>query len=430
MGPRSIKGEDAYSLAVELWPINRSLNTVGTSQTIQRLIQDFKKNSRIYRFRSGKKVADWVVPKRWNVTKAYVETLDGQRLIDWEKNNLHLVSYSIGINKIISKKELFENLHFDPSNPGSIPYRTSYYARKWGFCIAANDLKRFVDDSYHVVIDSNFTNHPMEIGELYFKGRSNKEVVFSTYVCHPSMANNELSGPVVLHSIAKYLSSLNTFYSYRILFLPETIGAIALLTRNLRSLRKRVLAGFVVTCVGDSKEWSFIESRSGITLADKIGKRVLNQSKINFKEYTFLDRGSDERQYCSPGVDLPFASITRSKYGTYPEYHSSADDLDLISPEGLESSIELYIKIIEEFENNSIYKSDFIGEPMYSKYLLRNSTGAGSLSDSDRNVSNIVALSDGSSDITEIANRLNLSKEYLEDQINKLVKFGILKKVC
>ena len=429
MDGNNVKGEDAYNLAVELWPLNRSLNTVGTSQTIRKLVQGFNKNSRIYKIKSGKKVADWIVPKRWNVTKAYIETLNGKRLIDWEENNLHLLSYSIGINKVVSKEELFEHLYFDRSKPESIPYRTSYYARKWGFCIAAIDLTKFIDDSYHVVIESNFTNHPMEMGELYFKGRSNKEIVFSTYVCHPSMANNELSGPVVLHAIAKYLSSLNPSYSYRILFMPETIGAIAFLSKNLRKLKKRVIAGFVVTCVGDSKEWSFIESRSGVTLADKIAKRVLRQSQIDYKEYSFLERGSDERQYCSPGVDLPFASITRSKYGTFPEYHSSADNLDFISPQGLGKSIELYIKIIEEFENNSIYKSHFIGEPMYSKYSLRNSTGAGLLSGVDKKISDIVALSDGSSDTTEIANRLNLKKEYLQEQCNKLVNLGILRKV-
>jgi aminopeptidase-like protein len=423
-------GQDAYNLAVELWPINRSLNTDGTSETINRLIKDFTKFSKLHKFKAGKKVADWVIPKRWNVVQAYVETLDGVRLIDWELNNLHLVSYSVGVNKIVSKVELFENLHFDKSNPHSIPYRTSYYDKKWGFCIAASDLEKFTDESYHVVIDADFTNKPMEIGELYFKGQSEKEIVLSTYVCHPSMANNELSGPVVLHSIARYLSSKNTYYSYRILFLPETIGAIAYLSRNLSSLKRRVLAGFVVTCVGDSKEWSFIESRTGVTLADKVAKRLLKKEKIQFSEYSFLDRGSDERQFCSPGVDLPFASITRSKYGTYPEYHSSADDLNLISPEGLDGSIKLYIKLIEEFENNSIYISNFIGEPMYSKYSLRNTTGAGTLSSSDRNLSNIVALSDGSSDVTEIAERLNLSTQYLEDQCFKLVKLGILNKVC
>lgn len=426
----SVKGEEAYNLAVELWPLNRSLNTEGTSQTIKKLLQGFNKHSRIYKIKSGKKVADWIIPKRWNVTKAYIETLKGEKLIDWEDNNLHLISYSIGINKIVSKKELFENLYFDRTKPESIPYKTSYYARKWGFCIAANDLNKFIDDSYRVVIESNFTNHPMEIGELYFKGRSTKEIVFSTYVCHPSMANNELSGPVVLHAIAKYLSTLNSFYSYRILFLPETIGAIAFLSKNLKKLKQRVIAGFVVTCVGDSKEWSFIESRSGVTLADKIAKRVLSQSQIDYKEYSFLERGSDERQYCSPGVDLPFASITRSKYGTFPEYHSSADNLNFISPEGLGSSIELYIKMIDEFESNQIYKSHFIGEPMYSKYLLRNSIGAGLLSDDEKKISDIVALSDGSSDTTEIANKLNLKKEYLQEQCNKLVNLGILRKVC
>jgi len=242
------------------------------------------------------------------------------------------------------------------------------------------------------------------------------------------MANNELSGPVVLNALAKYVSSLDPYYSYRFLFWPETIGSIAYLSQELENLQKNVIAGFVVTCVGDNRAWGYISSRTGITLPDRISKRVLKKASKVFAEYSFLDRGSDERQLCSPRVDLPFASITRSKYGTYPEYHTSGDDLNVVSPESLQESIELFLQVIDEFESNRVYVATKIGEPMYSKYALRSSLGAlPSLSELELQYSNITALSDGTLDAFEISEILKQPYPAVLNVCEELLRLGILK---
>ena len=354
--------------------------------------------------------------------------MSGNRIIDWCNNNLHLMSYSKPINQMVTKDELFKHLYFDSDKPDWIPYRTSYYERDWAFCVAYKDLEKFKDAEYRVVIDSKYVKACLEIGDLFFKGKSESEVVFTTYVCHPSMANNELSGPVVLNALAKYVSSLDPYYSYRFLFWPETIGSIAYLSQELENLQKNVIAGFVVTCVGDNRAWGYISSRTGITLPDRISKRVLNKASKVFAEYSFLDRGSDERQLCSPRVNLPFASITRSKYGTYPEYHTSGDDLNVVSPESLQESIELFLQVIDEFESNRIYVATKIGEPMYSKYALRSSLGAlPSLSELELQYSNITALSDGTLDAFEISEILKQPYPAVLNVCEELLRLGILK---
>ena len=368
------------------------------------------------------------MPLGWEVSEAYIEDLSGNRLVDWSKNNLHLMSYSDQINQMVTKEVLFEHLYFDIDKPDWIPYRTSYYERNWAFCIAYKDLGKFKDPEYRVVIDSNYVNTPLEIGDLYFQGESESEVIFTTYVCHPSMANNELSGPVVLNALAKYVSSLDNYYSYRFLFWPETIGSVAYLSRELENLQKNVLAGFVVTCVGDNKAWGYIPSRTGITISDMIAKRVLNKEHKAFREYSFLERGSDERQLCSPMVDLPFASVTRSKYGTYPEYHTSADDLNFISSESLQESIELFTKIIDEFELNRVYIATKIGEPMYSKYGLRGRLGAlPTLRESERQYTDITALSDGTLDTFELSRILQQPYSLVKHLCEELRGLGILR---
>ncbi len=338
------------------------------------------------------------------------------------------MSYSIHIDQFVTKEILLEHLYFDKDKPNWIPYRTSYYQKNWAFCVSFNDLEKFKEAEYHVVIKAEFIETSLEIGDLFFKGKSESEIVFTTYVCHPSMANNELSGPVVLNAIAKYVSSLDNYYSYRFLFWPETIGAIAYLSQELDNLRRNVVAGFVVTCVGDNRAWGYIPSRTGITLPDWISKRVLKRELKNFTEYSFLDRGSDERQLCSPSVDLPFASITRSKYGTYPEYHTSGDDLNFISSESLQESIDLFSKIIDEFESNRVYISIKMGEPMYSKYALRSGLGGSpTLSKLESQYTNIAALSDGSLDTFEISEILQQPHIHISNLCEKLRELGILK---
>jgi len=363
----------------------------------------------------------------WEVQDAHISDRSGNKIVDWKKNNLHLMSYSVPMNQVVSRDEILAHLYSEPKTPEWIPYRTSYYKSDWGFCISHNELEAFVDEEYLVVIDSKFNEGFLEVGELNFPGKTSAQIVFSTYICHPSMANNELSGPVVLNALAKYLSQIDHYYSYTFLFLPETIGAVAFLSRELEKLQKNVVAGYVVTCVGDDRSWGYIPSRTGITLADNVAIRTLNSAKLEYETYSFLQRGSDERQFCSPAVNLPFASVTRSKYGSYPEYHTSGDNLDLISPKSLNESIDFFLTLIDEFENNRIPIAEKIGEPMYSKYGLRNSPGASALSQNDTNISNLVALSDGSIDTFDMGIALSLAKNEIADITRLLLSKNIIR---
>jgi aminopeptidase-like protein len=423
-------GINAYRLVEELWQLNRSLISSDTAKTLRKVTSDCGGTLKIHTFESGLRIGDWEIPDGWEVSEAYIEDLSGNRIIDWANNNLHLMSYSMPIEQIVTIEELLKHLHFDRHKPNWIPYRTSYYHRDWAFCVAFKDLEKFKDAEYRVIINTTYTKANLEVGDLFFQGKSKSEVVFTTYICHPSMASNELSGPVVLNALAKYVSSLDPYYSYRFLFWPETIGSIAYLSRELENLQTNTLAGFVVTCVGDDRAWGYIPSRTGITMADKISKRVLNKAGKVFTEYSFLDRGSDERQLCSPKVNLPFASVTRSKYGTYPEYHTSGDDLNLVSPKSLQESIEFFLQIISEFESNRAYVATSIGEPMYSKYALRSSLGAlSSLSEKEILYSNITALSDGTLDAFELSELLKQPYSAVIKVCEELLQLGIVRRL-
>lgn len=421
-------GERAYDLAKSLWPLNRTLISKDTSKTISVLLSGFEKYSKVHKFRSGLKFGEWEIPKSWEVNAAYIADVSGQRVIDWKENNLHLLSYSQPFNALCTNEELKKHLYFDLQTPDWIPYRTSYYENNWGFCVSKRQFDNLNDTHYKVFIDSEFIDSELEIGEILIPGMSNAEIVFTTYICHPSMANNELSGPVLLNSIASNLIQKKNYYTYRFLFMPETIGSIVYINTHLEALKKNVIAGFVVTCVGDPKKWCYISSRNGNTLADRIGLRVLENLSKSYTKYTFLDRGSDERQFCSPLVDLPFCSITRSKYGTYPEYHTSGDNMDFISANALQESIEYYWNLITEFELHRVYKSNSIGEPMYSRHGLRNPIGAQDLDRSSKLFSDIVAFSDATRDSKELATLLNVSEDIIKLYAEELVIRGILKK--
>ena len=263
---------------------------------------------------------------------------DGTKICNFSENNLHLLGYSIPFRGKLSLKELKEHLFTLPDQPNAIPYITSYYEERWGFCLKHEQFQNLKDGEYEVFIDTELFNGELNYGELLIKGESEKEVFLSTYVCHPSMANNELSGPTVVTFLAKWLLSIKKpRFSYRIIFIPETIGSISYLSLNHEQMKKKVFAGFNVSCVGDDRSYSYIPSRDGNSISDKIALHVLNWIDPNFVKYSWLDRGSDERQYCAPGIDLPIASIIRTKYGKYPEYHTSLDDLKVVAtPKGLD----------------------------------------------------------------------------------------------
>ena len=421
-----LDGSEMYSWAQDLFPICRSLTGAGVRETlsyIKKLLPDLD----IHEIKSGEKVMDWKVPQEWDIKDAYVKNEKGEKIIDFRKNNLHLVSYSEPIDTTMSLKDLQKNLHSIPAQPDAIPYITSYYSRNWGFCISQQQRDSLMDEKYQVFIDSELKNGVMNYADLVIKGKSSKEILLSTYICHPSMGNNELSGPIVSTALAKWISSLNDpYYTYRFIFIPETIGSIAYLSKHMEHLKVNVIAGFNITCVGDDRCYSFMPSRNGSTLADRVGKHVLSNIDSDYQQYTWLDRGSDERQYCAPGVDLPIATIMRSKYGEYPEYHTSLDDLSLISPAGLRGGLNAFIKAIEAIEFNFYPKVNVLGEPQLGKRGLYPETSTLESTDAVRTLMDFITYADGTIDLLEIAEKINIPIWELYESVEILVDHGLI----
>ena len=406
-------GDSAYNLAHELWPINRSLTGEGVRKTLDILKREITE-LKIKTVPSGFKAYDWKVPQEWKVNSAWIETPDGEKICEFSKNNLHLVGYSKHFKGSLTLAELQNHLHSIEDNPNAIPYVTSYYQSAWGFCIKQNDRNKLKKGVYKVNVDTNHFDGELNYGEIVIKGKSKKEVLFSTYICHPSMGNNELSGPLVSQALVKIINkNKNNFFTYRFIFIPETIGAIVYIKKNLKFLKKNLKAGFVITCVGDEGEFSYIPSRYGNTYADKLAKNILQESYPNFKQYSFLDRGSDERQFCSPKIDLPVCSVTKTKYGTFKEYHTSDDNLNFISSKGLSESIEFYLKIILLNEKNAIPEVKTFCEPQLGKSGLYSHISKSGSSMKSRDFLNVVAYSNGHDDLIKIAKKINYLRKRL-----------------
>lgn len=397
-----------YQLAKELFPICRSLTGDGVRQTLQILTKTLPTLT-IHEVPTGTTCFDWKIPDEWNIRDAYVIDPDGKKIIDFKKNNLHVVNYSIPVDCELELEELQNHLYSLPEQPDAIPYRTSYYQPSFGFCMHHAERLRLKKGRYKLKIDSTLKPGSLTYGELLIPGSCKDEILLSTYICHPSMANNEVSGVVVQSFLAHWLLSLpKRYYSYRVVFVPETIGAIAYIAKNLNILRQRIKAGYVITCVGDDNQFSFMPSRLGGTLADKVALHVLKHRAPNFKSYNFHERGSDERQYCSPGVELPVASIMRSKYATYPEYHTSLDNLDFISAAGLEGSFELYKDCIELLERNKVYQVTTPCEPQLGKRGLYPTLSSGSVEEEFMLRLDFLAYADGKHSLLDIAERVNV----------------------
>lgn len=365
---------------------------------------------RIVEVPSGTKAFDWIVPKEWVVRNAYIETPNGTRICEFGKNNLHLVGYSVAVNTTLKLEELQERLHSIPEQPDAIPYLTTYYKENWGFCISDNERRSLPRGNYKVVIDTEFIHGSLTYGELLIPGRRDEEIFLSTYICHPSMANNELSGPCVTTFLALNLlerGDLN--YSYRIVFVPETIGSIVYISKNLKHLKEKVYAGYNITCVGDEQGYSYLPSRAGDTISDEVARHVLEYESGDYKSYEWRDRGSDERQYCWPGVDLPIASIMRTKYGSYGEYHTSLDTLGgVVTPSGLFGAYKVISNALHILDKTSYPMSTTVCEPFLSRRSLYPELGNDIPVTEARVLLDILSWCDGSNSVLDIAKRTKL----------------------
>jgi aminopeptidase-like protein len=416
---------DPYELVKELFPIHRTIAGPGITKSLE-LIKKHIPGMKIKSVSSGKKVWDWKVPEEWSIDSAWIEDLQGRRIIDYKDSNLRVVGFSTSVDQVISHSELLEHLHFLENQPTAIPYVTSYYSPNWGFCIRHEELQKFDCDHYRVVIKSSFTKGSLKYGEILIRGNSRKEVLFSTNICHPSMANNELSGPAVLVGLVKFLQLQHDLeYTYRIIFIPETIGAIVFLKKNLRKLKQNCIAGLVATCLGDKGNFSYIPSPSGTTLSDKVAKYILTGRGAKY--YEWGDRGSDERQFCWPKINLPICSITRSKYREFPEYHTSLDDLEFVSLKNLQESIEMYISFCEVLELNRKYVNNIFGEPQLSRRNLYASISKIGSTASGVKFLDIMNLMDGKRDLIDISILLNRSIIEIAESSQLLNKLNLIR---
>jgi len=426
-----VTGSLIYKFIESLFKLPRSLTGNGVRETLSKIKNEHISNLSIYEIPTGEEIEDWIIPNEWNIYSGYIKNQKGNIIIDFLQNNLHVLGYSHPVDKKVSLKELNDHLYSLPESPNAIPYVTSYYRNTWGFCLTDNVRKNLKDENYYVYIDSSLNNGSLTYADLIIPGRQKEEIFFSTYICHPSIANNELSGPGLATYIAKWLNNRSNRFTYRFVFAPETIGAITYISKNLKDLKK-VHAAFNLTCVGDNNSLSFLPSRMGNTIADKVARHVLKNQNDEFQEYSFIkDRGSDERQYCSPGIDLPMVSIMRSKYGEYPEYHTSLDNMDFISPDGLDLSYQMHLECIQILESNYFYKSSILGEPFLSKRGINYTIIGGKESNKSKSsqlILDIMICCDGSNDIIDIANLLDMYAFNLIPTFHSLEKDGLIQK--
>lgn len=418
-------GQDIYLLASRLFPICRSITGKGVRDTIA-ILKDFIDIER-HDVPTGTQVFDWVIPKEWNIRDAYVKDPAGRKIIDFAKSNLHVMSYSTSVRRVMSLGELKEHLHTLPSRPDLIPYKTAYYADEWGLCMAYNQLVELEEGNYEVMIDSEKSDGHLSYGEYLHSGTTDREVLLSAHICHPSLANDNCSGLALLTWIARALKTRRTRYSYRFLFAPGTIGSLAWLSQNEDHLAN-IAHGLVVSCIGDAGGPTYKRSRRGNAVIDRAVACVRCNDNRRVEMQSFSPYGYDERQFCSPGFNLPVGLLQRSAFGTFPEYHTSADNLDLIRPEHLASSFRMVMDVIDVLEENWIpINLSPKGEPQLGRRGLFSPFG-GHKVNSDMSMAYlwVLNLADGDHSLLDIAERSDMPFSLIASAAERLQKSGLL----
>ncbi len=423
-----------YQLAkFKLFKICRSITGNGITLSLK-IIKKKLPGLKIKKIKCGTKVFDWKIPPEWNVYDAYVLDHKQEKIIDFKKNNLHLVNFSTPVKMRVKKKELLKKIFTLKKQPKAIPYVTSYYKKNWGFCVSENYKKKVLDkygdnSFFDVKIDTKFNyKGNLRYGEYFIKGKKNKEILISTYLCHPSMANNELSGPIVVMSLIDYFKNKKLNYGIRFIIIPETIGAISYISKNLNKLRDNVFCGFNITCVGDSRNYTFIKSKYENSPSDYSIEKILKSKKLKYLKQGFLKRGSDERQYNSVGVNLGITTFSRSKFHEFPEYHTSLDNFNFVSVKALNQSFNIMKETIELIQSTIYPKSRLICEPFLTKRKLYPEVNIKGRKFKDKTtlILDFLQYSDGKVDLKRISEKIKCKYSEAQDIYKYLLKLELV----
>jgi aminopeptidase-like protein len=419
-------GLEMHALASQLYPICRSITGAGVRETLKVLQQHIA--LAVHEVPTGTQVFDWTVPREWNIRDAYIKNSRGEKVVDFQKCNLHVMSYSTRLHAKLRLEELTPHLFTLPEHPEWIPYRTSYYTEDWGFCLSHSRWSELEDDEYEVCIDSSLQDGFLTYGEYYRKGETEEEILISCHICHPSLCNDNLSGISLATQLAQRVARASRRYSYRFLFIPGTIGSITWLALN-RATAARIKHGLVVVCVGDGGRFTYKKSRRGDAEVDQAAAHVLKHSGAEYALKDFSPYGYDERQYCSPGFNLAVGSLSRSPHGTFPQYHTSADNLEFIQPQYLAASLQMYLAVLDVLECNRSYLSqNQYCEPQLGKRGLYKAIGGHAESRSQEMAMLWVCnLSDGNYSLLDIAERSGLAFSIIKSAADLLVAKGLLK---
>ena len=422
-------GKEIYALIEELFPICRSITGHGVRETLS-ILQEYLP-LQVAEIPSGTEVFDWTVPREWNIRDAYILDPQGRKVVDFRKSNLHVVGYSVPVRRVLSLGELRKHLHSLPDQPDAIPYLTSYYEERWGFCISHRVLESLLPGEYTAVIDSTLEPGSLTYADAILTGETSQEILLSTNVCHPSMANNELSGPIVAAYLYQRIAARRRRFTYRFVFVPETIGAIAYLSRFGEHLKRTVRAGYTLLCLGMTGAVNYKRSRRGDSIADTMVEHILRRRRVEHEIVDFQPWGSDERQYCSPGFNLPVGSFRRREPAHFAEYHTSLDNKGIICFETIADNVDLIDEVLRGIEAEERYVSRVLhGEPWLSKRGLAQSLGSQKSGDEEmRRMLHVLNFADGEHTLRMVADRLGCSIHDLVPTAERLLEHGLIRRL-